>query len=145
MSEFIVVSFPDEESARQGMQALADLKSDHLVLHGAGIVIKDEKGTLSMQVVSDEGLRLVAAGALLGGLAGLGVGLLATAIMATGGAVSGVAAALTHRGAGERIMEDVARRLRAGSAALVADVEADDMAALASRMEAVGGTIRPLK
>ena len=143
MSEFIVVAFPDEASARQGMQRLTDLRSDRrIVLHGAGLVTKDDNGNLSMQVLSDEGLTLVAAGALLGGLAGLGVGLLAAAIMAVGGAVSGVGAALTHRGAGERIMEDVARQLQAGSAALVADVEADDVAALEQLMDTLGGTIR---
>lgn len=142
MTDFIIVIFPDEASARQGMQVLTDFASDRrVVLRGAGIVTKDDKGRLSMQVLSDEGLRLVAAGALLGGLAGLSVGLLAAAIMATGGAVSGLGAALTHRGAGERMMEDVARQLQPGSAALVGDVETDDVAALESRMEAVGGTI----
>jgi uncharacterized membrane protein len=143
MTDFIIVTFPDEASARQGMQVLTDIASnDRFVLRGAGIVTKDDKGRLSMQVLSDNGLRLVAAGTLLGGLAGLSVGLLAAAIMATGGAVSGLGAALTHRGAGERMMEDVARQLQPGSAALVADVETDDVAPLESRMEAVGGTIR---
>jgi hypothetical protein len=66
MSEFIVIAFPDEASARQGMQRLTDLRSDRrIVLHGAGLVTKDDNGNLSMQVLSDEGLTLVAAGAPL--------------------------------------------------------------------------------
>lgn len=142
MSEFIVVAFSDEASARQGLKVLTDLKSDRLKVHGAGIVTKDDKGKLSMEVVSDEGIRLVAVGALLGGLAGLSIGLLATAILAAGGAVSGIAAALTHRGAGEQIMKNVARQLQAATAALVADVETDDLAGLKSRLEALGGIVQ---
>jgi uncharacterized membrane protein len=141
MSEFIVVSFPDEATARQGMEGLTKLKSEHFVVHGAGIVTKDDRGTLSMQILADDGLSLVGAGALLGGLAGSTVGLMAAAVMATGGAMSGLGAALTHRGAGKRLMENVGRRLKAGSAALVADVDASDKAAVKSRMEALGGAV----
>lgn len=143
MSEFIVVCFADEAGARHGMETLTKLKSEHFVLHGAGIITKDDKGTLSMQILSDEGLRLVGAGALLGGLAGLTIGLLAGAVMAAGGAISGVGAALAHRGAGERLLEDVGRRLKPGSSALVADVKADDMGAVERRMQAIGGSIEP--
>jgi len=141
MSDFIVVSFPDEATARQGMEGLTKLKSEHFVVHGAGIVTKDDRGTLSMQILADDGLSLVGAGALLGGLAGSTVGLMAAAVMATGGAMSGLGAALTHRGAGKRLMENVGRRLKAGSAALVADVDASDKAAVKSRMEALGGAV----
>ncbi len=141
MNKSIVVSFPDEASARRGIEALTELKSEHFLLHGAGIVIKDDSGKLAMQVVSDEGWRLIAAGVLLGGLAGLSVDLLAAAILAAGGAVSGAGAALTHRGAGERLMEKVARRLRAGSAAIVADVETGNVDFIITRMEALGGSV----
>lgn len=146
MSKFIIVAFPDEAGARQGLQALKDRNSDHsLVLHGAAIVTKDDRGHLSMDIASDEGLRVAAAGALIGGVAGLGVGLLAAAIMAAGGAVLGASAALTNLGAGKEIMKDVSRHLHTDSAALVADVDADDMTALERRMKALGGTVHHQK
>lgn len=142
MSTFVVVAFSDETGLRQGIQALKDLSSDgSLVLYAAATVTKDADGKLSMQVVSDDGLAVVAASALIGGLAGLGVGLLAAAIMAAGGAVAGASAAATNRGADKKIMDDVSRNLRTGSAALVIDVDVADMAAFDSRMKAVGGAI----
>ncbi|MBS3649337.1 DUF1269 domain-containing protein [Pseudaminobacter sp. 19-2017] len=142
MSTFIVVVFPDEASAQRGIRALKDLNSDSsLVLHGAAIVTKNAKGKLSMHVASDDALGTVAAGTLVGGLAGLGVGLLAAAILAAGGAVFGASAALTNRSADRKIMEDVSRHLRTDASALVADVDADDMAGLESRMNALGGTV----
>jgi uncharacterized membrane protein len=145
MSTFIVVTFPDEAGALQGMQSLKDLNSERsLVLYGAGIVTKNDKGNLSMHVVSDEALGVVAAGALIGGLAGLGVGLLAAAVLAAGGAVFGASAALTNQGAGKAIMEEVSRHLRSETVAVVADVNVDDMAVLESRMKALGGTVHNL-
>ncbi|MDW6024885.1 hypothetical protein SAZ10_24320 [Mesorhizobium sp. BAC0120] len=146
MSTFIVVTFPDEASALQGIQTLKDLNADRsLVLYGAGLVSKGEKGRLSMRVVSEEELGVVAAGALIGGLAGLGVGLLAAAVMAAGGAVFGASAALTDRGTGKAILGEVSRHLRRETVALVADVNVDDRAVFESRMKALGGTVHNRK
>lgn len=143
MSKFIVVAFPDELGARQGLRVLKDLNSERsLVLHGAGIVTKDADGKLSMHVASDDGLGVAVPAALIGGLAGLGVGLLAAGIMAAGGAVFGASAALTNRGAGKKVMNDVSRHLHRASAALVADIDTDDKAGLESRMEEIGGSVR---
>jgi len=95
MSEFMIVAFPDEVGAQRGMNSLKDLNAKgSLVLYGAGIVTKGEKGELSMRIAADAGLGVVVAGALIGGLAGLGVGVLAAAIMTAGGAVFGASAAL---------------------------------------------------
>jgi uncharacterized membrane protein len=143
MSKFLVVTFSDEARAQQGIQVLKSLSSDRsLVLHGAAVVTKDAEGKLSMHVASNDALGIVATGTLIGGLAGLGVGLLAAAVMAAGGAVFGASATLTNRGANKKLVEDVSRHLRTASAALVADVDVDDIALLGSRMKEFGGIVR---
>lgn len=145
MIELVVISFPDEATAQRGLEALRELEAeDRLVLNGAGIVSRDSRQDLNMQVVVDRGLGVAATGALIGGLSGLSVGMLAGAILAAGGAVWGASAAITSRGAGKKLMTDVSRHLKPGAAALVADIDTRDMAAVNARMEALGGTLRRL-
>jgi uncharacterized membrane protein len=142
MSRFVVVTFEDETGAREAIETLKALDAERrLVLHGAGTVVKDAAGALSMRIVSDAGSAAVATGALIGGLAGLGVGLLGAAIMAAGGAVFGASAGLTNRGAGKKVMEEVSRRLPNNSAAVVADVDLDDLAVLEDGMKPLKGHV----
>ncbi|WP_300779394.1 DUF1269 domain-containing protein [Enhydrobacter sp.] len=142
MSRFVVAIFPDLPSAQGGIRALKDLASEDVIrLHGAATVTKGDRGKLTMRVMADDGPAITAAGALLGGLAGLAIGPLAVAILAAGGAVSGAAAGITHRAAGEAFAEQVAQDLPADSAAVVAEVTTEDVAILVARLEAVGGTV----
>jgi hypothetical protein len=94
-----------------------------------------------MQVMADDGPAVTATGALLGGLAGLAIGPLAAAILATGGAVFGLSAGLTNRGAGLAFAEQVAQDLSPGQAAVVAEVTTDDLGVVISRLEAIGGNV----
>lgn len=143
MNQFITVGFPNEAAAERGLETLKELHSKgELVLHGAGIVSRDAKQELTMKVLVDRGWGVAATGAVIGGLAGLGVGLLAGAILAAGGAVWGASAALTNLGAGKKLMAEVSHHLPAGAAAVVADVDEFDISALEAAMKAIGGTLR---
>jgi uncharacterized membrane protein len=142
MSRFVVAIFPDLGSALEGIRVLKDLASERAVeLHGAATVMKGDRGKLTMQVMADDGPALTAVGALLGGLAGLAIGPLAAAVLAAGGAVSGAAAGLTHRGEGRAFAKKVARDLPFNSAAVVAELTAESLDILAVRLEALGGTV----
>ena len=142
MSRFVVAIFPDAPSAQEGVRALRDLASEDVIqLHGAATVTKGDNGKLTMQVMADDGPAAAATGALIGGLAGLAIGPLAAAILATGGAVFGASAGLTNRGAGLAFAEQVTRDLAPGLAAVVAEVTTEDIAVLIARMEAFGGTV----
>lgn len=122
MSAFVVAVFSDTSMAKEGVLALQALASNATIrLHGAAIVSKNPDGKLSMTVLVDEGHAVTAAGALIGGLAGLAIGPLAAAILAAGGAVFG----------------DLSR----DNAAVVADVTTEDMRAIIAELEALGGTV----
>lgn len=71
----------------------------------------------------------------------MGVGLLGAAIMAAGGAVFGASAGLTNRGAGKKVMEEVSRRLPKNAAAVVADIDLDDLAVLEEGMKPLKGHV----
>ena len=121
---------------------LKDLASqDSIHLHGVATVTKASDGKLTMQVVADDGPAITATGAVIGGLAGLAMGPLATAIFAAGGAVFGASAGLTSRGAGKAFAEKVAQDLAPGLQAVVAEVSAGEIDGLLARLEAAGGTV----
>lgn len=142
MSRFIVAIFPDLASAQEGIRTLKGLASERVIqLHGAATVTKAEGGKLTMKVTAHDGPAVVAAGAMIGGLAGLAIGPLATAILAAGGAVFGVSAGLTNRGAGMSFARKVTQDLSPGLAAVVADVTTEDVALLVTDLEGVGGTV----
>lgn len=142
MSAFVVAVFSDTSMAKEGVLALQALASNATIrLHGAAIVSKNPDGKLSMTVLVDEGHAVTAAGALIGGLAGLAIGPLAAAILAAGGAVFGASAALTNRGAGKALAEKISGDLSRDNAAVVADVTTEDMRAIIAELEALGGTV----
>lgn len=142
MRRFVVAIFPNAEGAREGVRALKDLASEDVIhLHGAATVTKGDGGRLTMQVVADDGPALAATGAIIGGLAGLAMGPLASAIFATGGVVFGASAGLTSRGAGMAFAERVAQDLAPGLEAVVAEVSTENVTTLAARLEALGGTV----
>ena len=142
MSSFIVAIFPDASSAVKGQNVLNDLASRKVIqLDGAAMIKKGDEGKLIMQVTADDGPAIAATGALIGGLAGLAIGPLATAVLAAGGAVYGASAGLTNRGAGMAFAEQVTQDLAPGLTALVAEMSTEDPATLVSRLEAAGGTV----
>lgn len=142
MSRFVVAIFPDLPGARVAIHVLKDLAAEDVIhLHGAATVTKEDSGKLTMQVMADEIPAVTATGALLGGLAGLAIGPLATAILATGGAVFGASAGLTNRGAGMAFAEQVAQDLPHGLTAVVAEVTTENVGVVIARLAALGGNV----
>ena len=96
MSRRVVIRFADRAKTDQAIAALRRLHSGHAVkFQASALVAKDESGKRSVEQITREGHGGIAAGALIGGIAGLPAGPAAAAIMATGGAVIGNAADLT--------------------------------------------------
>ena len=99
MSSFIGVIFPDEAKAREGARVLKDLHLEGgITLHGLAVAAKDAEGKLSVRESAYEGPHGTAAGALIGGLAGLPGGPVAVAVGAAGGALIGLSADLVNGG-----------------------------------------------
>src|SRR5260370_18832564 len=117
MSRYIGVIFPDEAKADEGSRVLKDLHVEgNIALSGMAVVVKDATGTLSVKKSVDEGPLGLAAGALIGGLAGLSGGPVGVVIGATGGALFGRAADLLNLGGLTDFFDSVSRELPPGNA-----------------------------
>src|SRR5260370_10392144 len=121
MSKYIGVSFPDDAKADEGSRVLKDLRAEgSIALSGMAVVVKDATGTLSVKKSVDEGPLGMAAGALIGGLAGLPGGPVGVVIGATGGALFGRAADLLNLGDLTNFFDKLSRELPPVNTPLVA-------------------------
>src|SRR5260370_10350625 len=99
MSRYIGVIFADEAKADEGSRVLKDLHVEgNIALSGMAVVVKNATGALLAKKPVDEGPLGLAAGALIGGLAGLPGGPVGGVIGATRRALFGRAAELVHFG-----------------------------------------------
>jgi uncharacterized membrane protein len=143
MSRYIGVIFADEAKADEGSRVLKDLHVEgNIALSGMAVVVKNATGALLAKKPVDEGPLGLAAGALIGGLAGLPGGPVGVVIGATGGALFGRAADLLNLGDLTNFFDKVSRELPPGNTAVVAEVTEHSGTSLCdTRMRAIGGTI----
>ena len=143
MSKYIGVIFSDEAKADEGSRVLKDLHvAGNIALSGMAVVVKDAAGALLVKKSVDEEPLGMAAGALIGGLAGLPGGPVGVVIGATGGALVGRAADLINLGDLTNFFDKVSRELPPGTTAVVAEVSEHSGTSLCdTRMQAIGGTI----
>jgi len=142
MSKFVVVIFPDEAKISQATRAVKDLHAaGSIKLYASAAVARDASGKLSVQKITKEGLGGTAAGALIGGLAGLPLGPLAVTIGAAGGATIGISADLLNEGDEAAFAEKISHELAPGKAAIVAEVDDDGVIAFEALMQAIGGAV----
>ena len=142
MSKFVVVTFADEAKTSEGIRAIRDLHAKgSLKLDASTLVAKSSSGKLSVQQIANEGHGGAAAGALIGGLAGLPAGPLAVMIGAAGGAAIGVSADLVNQHAETAFAQKILRDLAPGRAAVVAELADDDLTSFQTLMEAIGGSV----
>ena len=80
MHEFVVVTFPNAATGRDGSDAIRKLHAKGRVeIYAAVLVAREPNGKVSIQDVTKRGHRTTAAGAFIGGLAGIPFGPLAIA------------------------------------------------------------------
>ena len=118
MSDLIVVSFEDEQTAFALRAELAKLQQEYLIeMDDAVVVTKDDKGKVKLH----QAQNLTAAGAVSGGFWGTLIGmiflnpLLGAAVGAGAGALSG---ALTDIGISNDMMKSFAESFKPGCSAL---------------------------
>jgi uncharacterized membrane protein len=142
MERMLVVVFEDENQAREGAKVLRQLDlHNYITVYRHATVVKNPDGTLTMRESDDRGpfglLVGTALGALLGaigGLAGIGIG-------GTLGLVAGGAVDLHNAWVAEDFVDDVAKALLPGRAAVVAEIEEDETGPVDTQMEAAGATV----
>ena len=142
MQRMLVVVFENKSKAHEGTKTLRQLDlHNYLTVYRHAIVVKNPDGTLTLEESDDRGpfglLIGTALGALLGALGGLaGIGIGGTLGLVAGGAVD-----LHNAWVAEDFVEDVAKVLLPGRAAVVAEIEEDKTDPVDTQMEATGGTV----
>jgi uncharacterized membrane protein len=142
MSKFVVVVFPNEAKASQGLHAFKELDAeDSLTVYAGAVIVKEADGAVSVK--ERHGRRPVGAavGAVIGGLVGLIGGPPVAAMGAAGGALAGGWRDALNIGVDLDFLDEVSRELTPGKSAIVAEIEEDWVTPLDSRMEAAGGVV----
>ena len=142
MDRMLVVVFNDETKAFQGKTALSQLQDQgNINVYGYAVVAENADGSATIKQADNSGP--------LGSLFGMSFGALAGALFGPAGMLLGSAAGLgggaavdfSNLGVGQDFLDDVAKTLRPGKVALVAEVDEEWTTPVDSSMEALGGVV----
>jgi uncharacterized membrane protein len=143
MNRFVTVVVPDEKKAYECVRALEDLHREGAVtVYATAVVQREANGTLSVvKRCSDEGPLGIGVGVLLGALMGAFTAGPAGAVAgaASGGLIAGLGG--LHAEVSEEFVEELARELRPGNFAVLAEVAEQWMAPIDARIGQLGGTV----
>jgi uncharacterized membrane protein len=142
MSKLVVVVFPNEAKASEGLHAFKELDAeDSLTVYAGAVIVKDAEGTVSLMEMHGRRRFGAAVGAVLCGLIGLIGGPTVAVVGAAGGALAGGWRDALSVGVDLDFLDQVSRELTPGKSAIVAEIEEDWVTPLDSRMEAAGGVV----
>jgi uncharacterized membrane protein len=143
MNKMLVAVFDTESAAFEGLKALRDLHRDaDITLYSSAVIVKDKTGKVAIKQAADDGPVGTALGLLTGGLLGiLGGPAAGLAIGATVGGLTGFLVDLDKSGTGATFLDDVAKTLTAGKAAVLAEVEESWTTPVDARLHERGGIV----
>ncbi len=142
MNRFVVVTFPDETKAGEGMLALKELHAEgHIALYASAVIVKEPDGTLAVKHAAEEGPLGTAVGALVGTIVGLLGGPIGVIAGFTAGGALGSLRDFFTLGIREDFVQRVADQLTPGKSAVIAEVAEHGMTAIDSRMSAIRGVV----
>jgi uncharacterized membrane protein len=122
--DVVVAAFPTEQGAKDTLRDLDQAKKDGLInIKDAAVLRKDDQSKLHISETADKGFGR---GAMIGGVAGAAVGLLAGPVgwgLLGGAAVGGLAAKLRDGGFQDQRLRQIGEGLRPDSSAIVAVIE----------------------
>jgi uncharacterized membrane protein len=142
MNKMLVAVFNNEPAAYEGLSALRDLHRDgDISLFADEILVKDRSGTVSVKQEADKGPVGTALGMMTGSMLGLLGGPVGLAAGATAGGLSGALYDLNKTGVDADFVDEVARLLLPGRAAVVADIDETWVTPVNARMQQLGGHV----
>ena len=142
MNTFIVVIFPDEAKAYDGVRALNTMHDEcSVTVYSVAVIQRDGQGRVSVKQQQEQGPNGVGVGMLVGGLIGLLGGPAGVALGASSGGLIGALRDVMNLGVSNDFLEVVSREPAPGKTAIVAEVSEEWVTPLDSRMEAIGGTV----
>ena len=142
MDRMLVVVFPSESKAYEGVAALSQLDADgSIAVYAYAVVGKNADGTAVIRQGDDAGPLGTLAGTSVGSLVGVLFGPVGLAVGAATGLIGGLTADLANAGVGDDFIDDVSQQLRPSTVALIAEMQEDWTAPVDTRMEALGGQV----
>jgi uncharacterized membrane protein len=142
MSKFVVVVFPTEAKAYEGLRALRSLHAEgSLSVYAEAVLTKDAEGKVSVQHKAGPVERGMVLGSLIGALVGLLSGPGVALVALGGGAVAGGLYDVLQWGDATDFLDAVSWELMPGRSAVIAEVAEEWVTPLDSRMEALGGVV----
>lgn len=136
----LIVVFPHQAGAQQGLTVLKNLHAEGIIaLYASAVLVKDTSGTVSLQSV-DEGPSGPPVGASVGGVLGLPAGPVGAALGAAGGATLGALHEMHQEQSHGRFLQQVAQ-VPPGWSAVVAEFAEFGDARLETRMAGLGGLV----
>lgn len=122
--DVVVAAFPTEDGAKEALHEINEAKKSGMIdIRDAAVLTKGQDDKLHISETADKGFGR---GALIGGVAGAAVGLLAGPIgwaALGGGVIGGLASKLHDGGFPDDRLRQVGESLTPGSSALIAVVE----------------------
>lgn len=141
-SKLVVITFPDEKKAYEGVRALRELHDEGIIsLYGYAVLHRGEDGALSVKDSKNEGPIGTGVGALTGALIGLFAGPVGAVIGLGIGTAVGATRDLIAMGVNTDFIEEISEKLPPGTTAIATELSEDWLTPLDTRMEAVGGTV----
>jgi len=143
MSTFVVVAFPDEKKAYEGVRAIKQLHDEGSVtLYSHAVLQRNADGKIAVKEGQPEWLVGTGTGALVGGLTGLFAGgPVGAAIGLSAGTALGAFGDLFNLGVSGDFLDAISKELAPGKTAVVAEISEEWVTPLDARMEAIGGTV----
>jgi uncharacterized membrane protein len=142
MNKMLVAVFDAEAAAFEGLNALKALHRDgDITLYASAVIVKDKTGGITIKQAVDEGPAGTAVGLLTGSLIGLLGGPVGLAIGATLGGFTGFLFDLDQSGIGATFLDDVAKTLTPGKAAVLAEVDEGWTTPVDTRLHERGGIV----
>jgi len=142
MERMLVVIFDDEKKAYEGSRALYQLDLDgDISIYAEAVISKNTDGKLSVKQAADDFPIRTLGGTAMGSMLGLLGGPIGFGIGAVAGTFAGAMADLHVSGVDGEFLDDVAKSLKPGKYAVVADVSEEWVTPVDTRMEALGGVV----
>jgi len=141
MSQLVVISYPDEATAKEALNTLGRLSTEKVIsLEDAAYVTRDMNGKPKLHQTQNLGGAGAAGGAFWGFLFGLifFVPLFGLAIGAASGALAGK---LTDLGIDDKFMKEVGEQIQPGTAAIFLLVQSSTADKVLPEMAQYGGTV----
>jgi uncharacterized membrane protein len=142
MSTFIVSIFSDEAKAYDAVRALNELHMEGSIsVYDTSVVQRKPGGQLEVKQRGPGAAETTGIGALIGALVGMFGGPLGIAVGAAAGTALGGTTALVRGDTSDEFLEDIARTMKPGDFAVLADVSETWTAPIDTRIQALGGTV----